>query len=1214
MGSVFRVLDRELGYEVALKTFHGVSGHDRLALKREFRTLLNIVHPNLVTLHDLFVDESHCFFTMELVTGSHFVDYLLGLRQTLDSGAWKTRLCDTARQLALAVNALHEGGALHRDIKPSNALVTEAGRVVLLDFGLAIPRTLEPTAAREFAGTVAYAAPEQLWSEPVTRASDWYGFGASLYEAVTGRLPVEGRSHDIAYRKRKHLPTSLRDAGYDIEPELDSLIVGLLQPDPEQRPDVDTVLRCLGGELPQRVLSVPPASGPATVLVGREPELALLAGALDQARAETTVLLELRGVSGIGKSSLVRRFVSDLGTAAFVLTSRCHPQEALAFNAIDGLVDELARVLETSSGLDSALPTACASALSKLFPALAARLGRAGHDAELDSETRANQHSRRLAFSALRTLFERASRRRPLVLWIDDLQWADEDSGVLLRELLRPPSYGLLTILSYRSEDGTQSACLRALESSVQGPLEVERRQLTLGPLDPARSLDLVRSIAGPALEPCESLASELLAETEGSPFLLREVALFLRAVPAEPRPAGVSLDELLRLRTHALAPQAREVLEVFAVAGAPLDQNVALRAAGFTLQQRGTVADLERLSMLRTTDAPRRVSEIYHHRIREEILAQLPSSIKLQRHGQIAQALLSTATPNPLLAVDHFEAAGDMNGVRRYIVTAANHAYNSLAFERAARLYERAISLGVTEMLPHELRTRRALSLSNAGRAYEAGTAFQDARSALAALPHADLEQGLELGKSAAEHFIQSGHYAEGLAALRDVMGALAIPLPKTRGRALLKATLLRIRMTSVSIVQRTPTRSPPSARELLRFDTLWSTSIRVSMVDYTLSSYAVIRCALDALRLGEPSRLACALALEATNLATLPFPPFNRRSHLLFEAAKRLVEEHSFGYERAFLLGSLGVTACFRSDFDATVRYMDAAQALVRESRQQRHYEFALWETWAMLALAHQGELKELARRADALRKLGNEREDRFVLQMTNLGRPCLAWLAEDRAEYALNEADRALGWAPSDYNTQHYWHFTTTIECELYRGNFDTAWRHARAQWPAQERNHFLSVIFARDELWFARSRAALGKAASLLLDPNSGRAARREGEALLELARKGAGRLKRFDLLVGTSWATLLNATVSHLTGHHEAAVSLLCDAITRFDAAGMQLYREASRYCLGALLGRVEGERLLQQARAWMSSQGVKNPAAMVRMMAPGMPDAERPTS
>src|SRR5262245_33430893 len=133
MGVVYEVVDRTRHEIVALKTLRSARPGNIYRLKREFRSLADIAHRNLVSLYELVVDETHCFFTMDLVRGVHFVEYV---NRAADSAVRAERVRHALAQLVDGIAELHRRGRLHRDIKPSNILVTDEGRVVVLDFGL----------------------------------------------------------------------------------------------------------------------------------------------------------------------------------------------------------------------------------------------------------------------------------------------------------------------------------------------------------------------------------------------------------------------------------------------------------------------------------------------------------------------------------------------------------------------------------------------------------------------------------------------------------------------------------------------------------------------------------------------------------------------------------------------------------------------------------------------------------------------------------------------------------------------------------------------------------------------------------------------------------------------------------------------------------------------------------------------------------------------
>ena len=237
MGVVYEAIDQLTKKTVALKTLTRAEPEHIYRLKREFRELADVSHPNLAALYELMSEGRHWFFTMELVRGVTFTQYVrpeladrLGDSSTISRDAGRGELeADTVefdssrliydsaevlssgeappisfydleesrlrlalRQLAEGVHHLHELGKLHRDIKPSNVLVTDEGRVVILDFGLV--EDVEP-AMRDtlLVGTPDYMSPEQGAQLPISRASDWYSVGVMLYEAQIGRASCRER-------------------------------------------------------------------------------------------------------------------------------------------------------------------------------------------------------------------------------------------------------------------------------------------------------------------------------------------------------------------------------------------------------------------------------------------------------------------------------------------------------------------------------------------------------------------------------------------------------------------------------------------------------------------------------------------------------------------------------------------------------------------------------------------------------------------------------------------------------------------------------------------------------------------------------------------------------------------------------------------------------------------------------------------------------------
>jgi serine/threonine protein kinase len=185
MGIVYEALDRDSGETVALKTLRNVDGNAILLLKQEFRTLAGLHHPNLIRLGELVESRGDWFFTMELLEGVSLMEWLReGDRQ---------RLRDGLAQLVTGLGVLHDAGRIHRDIKPSNVMVSD-DRVVLVDFGLATRHDTDALSWHddEMVGTPAYMAPEQASARQAGPEADFYALGVILYEALTGKLPVDG--------------------------------------------------------------------------------------------------------------------------------------------------------------------------------------------------------------------------------------------------------------------------------------------------------------------------------------------------------------------------------------------------------------------------------------------------------------------------------------------------------------------------------------------------------------------------------------------------------------------------------------------------------------------------------------------------------------------------------------------------------------------------------------------------------------------------------------------------------------------------------------------------------------------------------------------------------------------------------------------------------------------------------------------------------------
>ncbi|MHB2021611.1 MAG: serine/threonine-protein kinase [Candidatus Xenobia bacterium] len=262
-GTVYAAWDKERQRTVALKILHPhFDPHSLRRFKAEFRALADIAHPNLVTLYDLICDDERWLLTMELLDGTTFRNWIRP-----DDVCQMLRLREGLRQLGNGLNALHDSGILHRDIKPSNVLVTEDGRLVLIDFGMAVETDAAGAhRSRNVMGTPHYMAPEQATGQAVTAASDWYSVGVLMYECMTGELPYRGSLFEVLTAKVNPPSEEVLAALTGCPGDLAQLCKDLIRLEPATRPSGNEVMKRLGNTLNMLPSSVPVLPR----LIGRE--------------------------------------------------------------------------------------------------------------------------------------------------------------------------------------------------------------------------------------------------------------------------------------------------------------------------------------------------------------------------------------------------------------------------------------------------------------------------------------------------------------------------------------------------------------------------------------------------------------------------------------------------------------------------------------------------------------------------------------------------------------------------------------------------------------------------------------------------------------------------------------------------------------------------------------------------------------------------------
>lgn len=773
MGAVYRAVDRLTGEAVALKRVttptHTLqfapritddsdasgSSNLRLALAQEFHTLASLRHPNIIRVLDYGFDaDGQPYLTMDLLDAPRTI-LEAGRDQPL---AVKVGLIVQTLQ---ALAYLHRRGVIHRDLKPDNvAVVREGGadHVRVLDFGLALaPESLQRDgAAYDFAGTLAYMAPEVLQGDDALEASDLYAVGVIAFELLTGVHPFRAETTTQMVNRVLNepldispllavLPTPTLDEFIIVltdegrTPSLLEIIDRLLAKHPLDRyRSAEAVIADLCATLdlpiPEESAAIRESFLQSARFVGREAELHQLRAALDAAIGGAGSLWLIGGESGVGKSRLLQELRARAQIAG-VLT--LHGQAA----ATGGLPYHVWRDPVRRLILSTELTPNEASLLTLLVPDIAALADSPVRP--LDAGRYRPQAAQQQLIQLIVDLFHRQT--GPIVLLLEDLQWAHE--GLEILRALAPfiPELPLLVVASFRDDErpGLPDELPQARLLSLQRLEADEIARLTASMLgDAGRRPDVV---------------DFLQRETEGNAFFLVET---VRALAEEsgsltsighatlpPRLITGGIQQVIERRLNRVPVWARDLLRLAAVIGRVLDMRLLAQAA--------ETIDLEEWLTICANravfDSHEGVWRFAHDKLRETLLDGLSAAEWVAYHQQAALAI-ETAYAGDLeryaaALAEHWHNAGDLVKEGRYAISAAMQAEDASEYLAARRLFARALELRAYETADNPAQSHAEIHWRLGNTFYKMGdyeTARAHQRQALALYRALDDRKGI--------------------------------------------------------------------------------------------------------------------------------------------------------------------------------------------------------------------------------------------------------------------------------------------------------------------------------------------------------------------------------------------------------------------------------------------------------------------------------------
>lgn len=698
MGTVYRALDRLTGQTVALKRLTASVGdirfatrileseksatEVRLTMAREFQALAALRHPNIITVLDYgFEEGGQPFFTMEVLPGAVNI---------LDAGQGRPLQAQIQLlvQVLDALAYLHRRGILHRDLKPDNVLVVE-GSVRLLDFGLAAS---VDSGVQGIAGTLAYIAPEVLDGEAPGFHSDLYSFGMIAYEMLTGKHPF--RLNTAAALIEDILDTIPDPRAAGLSEPLSQVLSRLLAKTPAARhPDATTVAtelcRAVGLPLPAETQAVREGFLQSARFVGRTKEIEELLALLRSAKKGTGIACLVLGESGVGKS----RLVSELAIRAMVddvltLRVQCKPEGGPRLGEWEQALRHLALLFpenDANTALFSAPPVDSLNSLS--LDSLS--LDSPPNPVTVDQVPPLNERRTGAVLNAFRAA------RRPILLLIEDVQWATDDLELARLLCREAPALPLIVVATTRVED---SAGVMGVLPSVR-TLRLERFKK-----DEIAELSF-NMIGASARQP--QVQALLQRQTEGNAYFLVEVVRVLAEEAGSLVNIGtVTLPEsvfsegvrsVIRRRLARLLPEDRALLWAAAVAGRVIDLAV-LRSIAETNDRAAGFDDwLKRCADAAVVESANGGWQFTHDTLRDTVLEGIPADERAALHRNIAETIERLYGEDPARSRElafHWRQAGDESRERRYALQVARAAAANDSFQEAIGLLERALYL----------------------------------------------------------------------------------------------------------------------------------------------------------------------------------------------------------------------------------------------------------------------------------------------------------------------------------------------------------------------------------------------------------------------------------------------------------------------------------------------------------------------------------------
>jgi predicted ATPase len=793
MGKVYRVEDTKIQEEIALKLIKPEISVDQKTIERfrnELKIARKIAHRHVCRMFDLGEDNGTHFITMEYVPGEDLKNLIRRVGR-LDTDT----VIKIGKQICSGLSEAHRLGVVHRDLKPSNIMIDREGNARIMDFGIARSlRTEGITGSGIMIGTPEYMSPEQAEAKEIDSRSDIYSLGVLLFEMVTGAVPFMGDSAlSVALKHKTETPPDPRELNAKAPDELCGVILKCLEKEKERRyQGVEELLSdfrnieegrptTTGIRLPQQPAFMREGEaeiepeGP--VFVAREDELGRLEKAAERALAGKGQVVFVKGEAGCGKTALIQEFTrraQQKHADLIVAGGKCNAHTGigdpyLPFIELMGLLtgevaakwdaglisqEHAARlwrltphtaqaVLEHGQDLiDTFVPGSAlverAQTSSTVFLHWLEKLKKiVERKSALPPDSKLTQSN---LFEQYTRVLQALSRRQPLLLVLDDLQWIDPGSASLLFHLGRRISgCPVLVIGAFRPDEVAlgRDGDRHPLESIVHelkrdfGEIEIvvgktEGRAFVDALIDsePNRLSEQFRSTLFKQTKGHALFTIELLRNMQESGFIQKDEGRWTAGPELNWDALPARIDAVIEERISRLTERQREILIAASVEGEEFTAEVIAKMLDTAVRDlvKSLSTELDKRHHLVTAKGIRQLNVkrlslyLFQHILFQRYLYNTLDDVERSHlhgeAGQILEALYGDqADEISVQLARHFHEAGEVGKAVTYSKKAGDKAIKISANQEAIKHYKQALELLMT--LPESLeRDQQELTL----------------------------------------------------------------------------------------------------------------------------------------------------------------------------------------------------------------------------------------------------------------------------------------------------------------------------------------------------------------------------------------------------------------------------------------------------------------------------------------------------------------------